>query len=122
MRTFCTEVPILSNPRDLIEYVVGLEAAGPFKAPVPRKSCPAYYTRIKQPIDLGAILKKAKAGAYDVPSDGSSGDAASSASSSTAVSKGAAAMWNDLRLLISNAKKFNQPEVRTQLILYACEH
>jgi hypothetical protein len=34
---------------------------------VPKKECPAYYARIKKPMDFSIIKKRAAAGAYDEP-------------------------------------------------------
>jgi hypothetical protein len=86
--SFCQEVPALSSPKAVLDYVCSLEASGPFLKPV-AKTETAYYGRIKQPIDLGTMTKRAVAGGkYE---DGSE------------------SLWSDLRLLIFNAKLFNQP-------------
>jgi hypothetical protein len=86
--SFVQEVPALSTPKAVLEYVCSLEASGPFLKPV-AKTETAYYARIKQPIDLSIMTRRAVTGGkYE---DGSE------------------SLWNDLRLLIFNAKLFNQP-------------
>ena len=85
--SFCHDVPSLSTPKAVLEYVCSLEASGPFLKPV-AKSESAYYGRIKQPMDLALMTKRANEGMYD---------------------NGTESLWSDLRLVIFNAKLFNQP-------------
>jgi hypothetical protein len=65
------------------------EASLPFREDPPRSEA-EYYRKIKHPISLRTITAKARRGAYE-------GEAVES-------------LWEDLRVLIKNAKTFNQPE------------
>ena len=91
VRAFCADVPVLTCPRDVVAYLMATEAAGPFKTPVSRKEV-QYYARISNPMDFEQMQSRAESGDYD---------------------KDVNILWDDLRLLVTNAKTFNQPEVRS---------
>ena len=51
----------------VLETVTSLPEALPFAEPVPMEEVPGYREQIPNPIDLGTILGRAKADAYDTP-------------------------------------------------------
>ena len=70
---FCdVATPAMATPVDVITYVSSLEAGGIFAKPV-AKSEAAYYARIKKPMDLGTMMRRAKAGHYEPSAAGSPG-------------------------------------------------
>ena len=51
----------------VLETVTKLPEALPFAEPVPMEEVPGYREQIPNPMDLGTILGRAKADAYDTP-------------------------------------------------------
>ena len=51
----------------VLEIVTKLPEALPFSEPVPLDEVPGYREQITNPMDLGTILGRAKADAYDTP-------------------------------------------------------
>ena len=51
----------------VLEIVTKLPEALPFAEPVPMEEVPGYREQISSPMDLGTILGRAKADAYDTP-------------------------------------------------------
>jgi len=98
---------------EIITYVKTLEAAVYFQSPVP-KSEVNYHSRIKQPMDLSTIFQRAQKGMYDEPDDNDQETttlvSSSSSSKKSNQPRGITGLWDDLRLIIKNAKVFNQPE------------
>lgn len=105
---FCGETPALSTPSDVVTYLQQTEAGVPFRHPVPKEE-KGYHARIKQPIDLGTIARRARDGVY-AEAPVSEEEIAASSSSAAAAARGIEGLWEDLKLMITNAKKFNQRE------------
>jgi hypothetical protein len=87
------------------------ELSAPFCKPVPA-SLRAYFEVIRQPMDLGRISNRLKAGVYS--NAGSSSSSSSSASDGRSGSSGAGSfnavrMAADLRLVFNNSLTFNRP-------------
>lgn len=51
----------------VLEIVTKLPEALPFAEPVPMDEVPGYREQIPNPMDLGSVLGRAKADAYDTP-------------------------------------------------------
>lgn len=51
----------------VLEIVAKLPEALPFAEPVPMDEVPGYREQIPNPMDLGTVLGRAKADAYDTP-------------------------------------------------------
>jgi hypothetical protein len=89
--------PSLSCPRDVISYVRTLEAAGPFIKPVAATEV-AYHARIRTPIDLTTMRRRAKAGLYEEPgAEPAAGADASSGAAAPPRRGGMAALWDDMK-------------------------
>lgn len=104
----------MDNPRHVVEYLSTTEPASFLTLPN-RKREPDYYNRISNPIDLSIIARKAEEGAYDEnETDGASGTESTTLSQASDVSSrrtggktaGITVLWEDLRLLIRNAKTY----------------
>jgi len=83
--------PFLSTAREVISYLRQSEAGQQFKVPVSRRYNPDYYRKVREPLDLGTMFAREKAGEYKH-------------------SRGAAKLWSDLKLIVKNAKSYNAPE------------
>lgn len=106
---FAMDTPVFDCPRDVIEYMATTEASLEFRQPVDKKAPhgPKYYARIKSPMDLATMAKKCKDGEYAEAVEGNMGGAALHRK---ATGGGQAAMWEDFKLIIKNAKVFNEPD------------
>jgi hypothetical protein len=93
--------PRLGSPVEVVSYVRTLEPAGVFLKPVAASEL-AYHARVKTPIDLTTMLRRAKAGAYDEPASAAAAAAGAGAEAGAAAgaalkSGGMAALWDDMK-------------------------
>jgi hypothetical protein len=86
-------------------HVAATEAATVFQALPSRAEVPHYFTRIANPLSFEQLHKRAKNGDY-AADDGT----------------GIAALWTDMRTIVSNAKAFNAPYTLFWRLADALEH
>jgi hypothetical protein len=93
------------DAQSVLTHVAATEAATVFQALPSRAEYPHYFTRIANPLSFEQLHKRAKNGDY-AADDGT----------------GVAALWTDMRTIVSNAKAFNAPYTLFWRLADALEH
>jgi hypothetical protein len=88
---YVISTPFFDSAKNVISYLRQSEAGQQFKTPVSRRANPDYFRRVREPLDLGTMSARERAGEY-------------------AGITGASKLWSDLKLVVKNAKSYNAPE------------